>query len=184
MPNEINPKTQLLQEALNSYEKEYHELCETWRHLEDKAQGTITISGIFLAALFTFVSGLIDTIGLFDLYYEKGLLIAAAILLTASVIYAILVLKIKEVKTPPQGDELNELINDLVESQEAETSERLPNFIRDQVKLWQKVNLATYEIDLGKARNLFRAQVLLITAICAVMILTLILIIKGGGWAC
>jgi hypothetical protein len=51
----MEPREVLLRDALDAYQKEYRELIDKWRNLEGKAQGVVTVSGIFLAGMFAFI---------------------------------------------------------------------------------------------------------------------------------
>jgi len=77
---------------MNHAEMEYSELCETWRDLERKAQGTIAIAGIFAA-------GIVGVLRLSSV--PDGLLMVFLVLsflcLIISIIQAILTLFVSEV---------------------------------------------------------------------------------------
>ena len=158
---------QLASDALTSYREEYRELSETWRHLETKAQGTVAIAGIFLAGVFAFVRTLSDNAS----FCDKALLLIAVLLLVLSVLFAILVLRVREVTSPPIGDSLDTLVKDLLSPGEA-TQEDLVAFVRDQTGMWADANKETHRHNQIKADHLFRAQILLLIAVVVVAVLT------------
>ena len=160
----------LLSLNLDSYEKEYRELWEVWRHLENKAQGTIAISGIFVAGVFAFI----HTSGPLSSVMEKILLSLSILLLIISIILSILVLRIREFISPPIGDSLDNLVKDITESKEEITSETILNFINDQSLMWKKANKKLNEVNSSKAKYLLGAQWVLLAAIVIMAFLTLI----------
>ncbi len=170
MPDQQSARDQLLAGALQSYRDEYKELSDTWRHVEGKAQGTITVSGIFLAAAFAFVR---DLTGAGTGLLEKSILAVAVGMLTATVILAVLSLRVREVVAPPLGESLDEMITDLSGvTDAAEIAERLPRFVGDQLQMWKNANEAVDQVTKGKAGLVAWAQRLLLLAIALVAVLT------------
>lgn len=170
MPDQQSARDQLLAGALQSYRDEYKELSDTWRHVEGKAQGTITVSGIFLAAAFAFVR---DLTGAGTGLLEKSVLAVAVGTLTATVILAVLSLRVREVVAPPLGESLDEMITDLSGlTHAAEIAERLPRFIGDQLEMWKNANEAVDRVNKGKAGLVAWAQRLLLLSIGLVAVLT------------
>ena len=80
-----------LKDILDSLRAEYRELSETWRHIESKAQGAVTILGIFLAGVFAFIRLLPED----ATPVEKWFLVAALALLAFSIVCAVLALRIR-----------------------------------------------------------------------------------------
>ena len=174
MPDQQSARDQLLAGALQSYRDEYKELSDTWRHVEGKAQGTITVAGIFLAAAFAFVR---DLTGAGTGLLEKSILAVAVGLLTATVILAVLSLRVREVVAPPLGENLDELITDLSSVRDAEEiAERLPRFVGDQLSMWRSANEEVDRLTKSKAGLVALAQKLLLVAIGLVALLTSITI--------
>ena len=169
--------TELLQSTLSAYTEEYRELNDTWKYLDNKAQGNIAVSGIFLAGVFAFVRALSATSAL----YEKEFLTGAVITLLLSVACAILVLRIRKFRGAPLGDTLNRLIQDLLGSKETGSTERFDNFLQDQVKMWSRVNKQLHSVNQSKATYLFWSQVFLLVAIGIVAVLTIFSIYRCGG---
>src|SRR4028119_24929 len=96
------------QAITNSYD-EYKELIATWRNLDTKAQGNITIAGIFIAGAFGYISKVDGQPAL----YEKLFFGLTIVLLITSVILAILVLRIRPVCSPPLGTFVTKYVTDI-----------------------------------------------------------------------
>ena len=52
--NTLDEDVKIAERAMNSYMDEYKEASEIWKTLENKAQVTIAVAGVFLAAVFSF----------------------------------------------------------------------------------------------------------------------------------
>lgn len=167
----------LLEATLVSYREEYRELSEIWRHLDDKAQGTVAIAGIFLAAVFAFVqsmTSLRQSIG------TGTLLVGAVLLLVTSIVFAVLSLRVRKVSVAPLGEEFEKLILDILGIEdEQERTARVPNLLRDQIRLWRAVNDDVHKENMNKASLVLKAQLFLFFAIFAVALLVVLVIV---GW--
>jgi hypothetical protein len=51
------PTTGMLRDAIDSYERVYDDVARNWTAVETKAQGTVTIAGVFIAAAVALVRG-------------------------------------------------------------------------------------------------------------------------------
>lgn len=171
MPDPQQTRNSLLAEALQSYRDEYKELSDTWRHIEGKAQGTVGIAGIFLAAVFAFARGLA---GADPPLLFRVTLIAALVLLATCIVLAVLTLLVTEVPAPPLGETMDEMVGELSGvTDDAELAQRMPRFVSDQAELWQDTNESTDGENKKKAERLKWAQGLLVAAILLVAGLTI-----------
>ena len=170
MNDTVEQQERLIREGLNAYQEEYRELSETWRNLDAKAQGTIAISGIFLAGILAFVRALSTA----ATSIERLFLAAATALLTLCIVLSLLVLRIRTISGTPAGKSLEILINDLLQVEDGTTSERLLNYCRDQMQMWSTTNHDIEKANQEKADLLIKAQVILVIAIGCAAILTLI----------
>ena len=170
MSDAEDPREALVRDALDAYKEEYRELSDTWRNLDTKAQGTITVSGLFLAAMLAFVRALSST----TTPTEKWLLTITAALLTCGIIFALLVLRIRSVSGAPIGEHLAKLIDDLLAAEDGTSAERLLDYCRDQSQMWNSTNREIEEVNKLKAGYLIRAQLILVAAIGIAAIVTLI----------
>lgn len=160
---------------LDSYRDEYKEISDIWRGLETKAQGNIAIAGIFIAGAFAFISKIDQQTS----RLEKGFLISALVFLVASVIFSVLVLRVRQVYFPPMGGFIDQMfIDHLKITIDTELFDRLPRFINDQAKAWRKVKTNTEAQNKLKARYLGFAQWFLLIAILTIASATLIKIIQ------
>lgn len=154
---------------LDSYQDEYKEISDIWRVLETKAQGNIAIAGIFIAGAFAFI-GKIERQ---TFWLEKELLF-----LVISVVFSVLVLKVRQVYFPPMGGFIDQMfIDHLKITNDDELLARFPRFINDQAKAWEKVKINLERQNKLKARFLGFAQWFLLIAILTVALATLLKII-------
>src|SRR5712664_36470 len=108
--NKAEAKDFLCQTALEAFREDYEKLTDTWRTLENKAQGNVAIAGIFIAGAFAFIREISKGTHL----YEKILLLLALISLVMAVILSIWTLRIRLVAVPLLGKNVHRLVNDLL----------------------------------------------------------------------
>ena len=169
MDETADPRERLVRDALDAYKEEYTELSETWRNLDAKAQGTIAICGIFLAGMLAFVRTLSAT----ATTCEQWLLTITAALLGLSIFFALLVLRVQTVQSPPIGESLDTIISELLAAEDGMTPERLLNYSHDQTRMWSTTNRDVGRVNDNKAGNLIKAQYILVGAIGCVVAFTL-----------
>lgn len=97
---------------LSSYESEYKDLCDTWKIVESKAQSTITLSSVLLAAAFAMAKDLPLSFTPID----KCALSLAVFALALSIYAAVWALRIRKIHGPPLGRSLHQLTDDLIKS--------------------------------------------------------------------
>jgi hypothetical protein len=118
--------------TVNAYKYEYDKILANWTGIETKAQTTITIAGIFIAALVAFLH---DAASQID--RQRGFLFVAAIFLLGAVMAASFVLLLKEVPRPPQGNKLFPDVLDNIEAvanpNNSDASSLLSRFYRYQI---------------------------------------------------
>jgi hypothetical protein len=167
MPDSQDPSERLIIQALDAHKDEYKELAEVWRSLDAKAQGTVAISGIFLAGVFAFVNDLQANAAC----VARCLLTATAALLAVSVILALAVLWVRSVSSAPLGESLSVLVRDLLSADDGLSSERLQDYYKDQAHLWKATNEEVDTANRRKAGFLIAAQVSLALGIlCGITI--------------
>jgi hypothetical protein len=163
----------LRQMALDSYREEYKELSDVWKALETKAQGTVTIAGIFIAAAFTFAKDLATT--RLD-FYGNLFLGAAIIFLIPTIILSVLVLWRRTVKSIPGGEAVEQWADDIGETLDEDLPEMTRRFIDQQSSVWKTTVSSAKEAITQKENLLHAAQILLLLAIGAAAVVTLKLI--------
>jgi hypothetical protein len=157
--------------VLDSYREENKELSETWRSLETKAQGAVAISGIFIAGAFAYIR----EVNLQGHRVEKIFLGTSILSLVVSVVLSIFALRARKVAAAPIGEYLDELVQDLLQLEnDGELEERLPDFVKDQIRLWRIVVKAASATNKSKARYLLAAYVFLVLAILMVALLSIL----------
>jgi len=150
----------LKEEVLSSYASIYKEILEDWESHEKKAQVILSVSGIFLAAIFAFIRNL-DS-GAANL--EKGGLVLIIVFFGFTVMNCLSVLRTIKVPASPHYA-TNEFANDLLALTEDEILERKEFFRNDKIDLWKET---TDEILLRveeKADSVQTAQILLVISI-------------------
>ena len=163
-----DPTESLLSDVLTGYRDEYKELADIWKQLDSKAQGTITISGVFLAGVFAFARDLTDPTEL----WQKRLLTIATIFLVVSILSALRAIYVREVDIPPFGDGQNDLALDLIRNADVTDAETRRSYLRDQIRMWSVANGDVGALNDQKAWWTVRAQLILVAAIVCAAIAT------------
>jgi len=93
----LDEDLRILDRGVSAYLDAYRELSEIWKTLETKAQVTITVSGIFLAAVFAFChdAGLV--------VYAKIFIAITFISLLAALFVAFRILQVEDFEVPTDG---------------------------------------------------------------------------------
>lgn len=158
--------------ALKSFVEQYKDLMDTWKALDSKAQGNVTIAGIFLAAAFTWSRNSQTEFSTM----HQCLLILAIGLLIFSVATAICALFVKKFEHPPFGKKVYEMVKDL-ESVKI-NAVHIKNFKNDEIRLWDTtITDMINNLDI-KGRRVFIAQLMLLSAAVIFTFLTFLLIIR------
>jgi hypothetical protein len=168
-------KTKLQAEALNARREEYKELNDIWRTLETKAQANVTISGLFIGSIFAMVKDNIAVDNCMQIFF----LCITILALLSSVIFSILVLKIRTVNLPTFGNRTQEIVSTLVTNSKGldNISKSWFSFLEQQATFWKEVNDDYKEKNEDKAAYVYWAQVSLGIAILAIAAVILIKII-------
>jgi membrane-bound ClpP family serine protease len=157
----------MLVDVLESYEKEHGELTDKWRELDKKAQGIAAISGIFVAGILAFIPELSAGKGC----AIKILLSISVTSLFFSVLFTLVVIKIRKVSDAPMGKFLEDMTKDLTGKSWEDDPSRYHNFIRDQTKAWSSVNSEMKNNNDDKVESLIRAQwALTITVLLLILV--------------
>ncbi len=135
----------------------------------------MAIAGIFLAAVFAFVRAITS---LPQSVWTQIILVAVIVLLVISVLLAVIALRVREVAAAPLGEELEKLTADLLKVEdEQERVARTSNLLWDQIRLWRRVNEQVHKENSNKAALVLKAQLFLLLSVCAVAILTVLVIV-------
>ena len=174
MANEPSTIASLREATLAAYLEEYKKLNETWRSIETKAQGSIAVSGIFIAGALAFITKADLALSC----YEKTLLFVGITCLIVSVILAIVTSRTVAIITAPLGSYRAKHTIDLGQVKtEAELQEYLPLLFAEHVVEWKRVIDAVNSVNVKRAETLWAAQLFLIFAIIAVAMLAILKLI-------
>lgn len=167
-PDVPEAKRALRKTILDAYHNEYKDLSDTWRSMETKAQGGITVAGIFLAAVFAYIEKVTLT------RFDRMLLIFAIALLVFTVFLAVRSLMVREVPSPPMGLCYDHYGTRLLSvKDDLEFIERADLFFYDVVIEWRQYVQRALVDYRYKASYLYPAQVLLLIAAGIVALLTI-----------
>jgi hypothetical protein len=175
LPTATEIRNSLREKVIESFFDEYKELAATGRDLDGKAQGTVTIAGIFIAAIFAYLRDLGTTTS----DQEKVFLTIAVVCLIVSVVLSILALRIRKVAFLPLGEFTATFLRDLHSvDDEAEVVERSSRFFDDQVAAWGDVKKDGIASNKLKGAFLWSAQVFVVMAVLSASVLVMIRIYK------
>ena len=138
---------------IEAYRDDYKEFLEAWKNIETKAQGTVAISAIFLAAAFTYAARVGDDTP--DTH--RWALIVAVVTLTAAVLLALVSLWTRGVDAPPYLRTATDLVRLLYTSKE-EFLERQAGIATDQIQRWYESVQSLRSRYAWKTRWLYCAQ--------------------------
>lgn len=159
----------LRSEALSAYREEHEALLGSFRDLDSKAQATIAIAGVFLAASFAFVRQISEN----SEFVLKMALSLNICLLVSAILCAVLAMRLRKTIKPPSARLISKLTNDLLAS-EGTLSKRLPGFYGDQSAQWARAIASIDPIVDKKARLVRLAQLALVIAILCIAATTIV----------
>ncbi|HEX8499796.1 MAG TPA: hypothetical protein VF659_04325 [Pyrinomonadaceae bacterium] len=157
---------ELREKALAASYDEYKELTGAWRNLDAKAQGNITVAGIFIAGVFTYLTAF-PNLGVF----EAIVLTVTILFLVACVIFSVLVFRVRKIPPHYLGDSMREMVGDLQEKTEGEFPEYLLRFYNAHARGWAKSSKKLIEKNENKGQRLWQAEVCLLIAILSAAVL-------------
>jgi hypothetical protein len=164
--NEKTPKQQLLEFVQTSYEQEFDELVDNWKGIETKAQGTVAVCGIFIAAVIAFATKHTG-----DFVTLRAVFLSLALfLLIASVVCAVAALLVTSVPNSPRGEDVEDKFKPLLAKDVLEQSD-LSKLGGEIIDKWRSTNVAIHEANGKKADRLFVAQALLLAAIFVAVVI-------------
>jgi hypothetical protein len=163
--------------VLKTCQDEYKDLLDAWGKLDGKAQGSATISGVFLAAVFAAARGNAIPASA----YARGLIAFAIILLVAAVVCAGTALRVQAAASGPSGEQMETVTLDLDDICDAncDVEAMRIRFLRSQINSWRKSTASFREANRRKSDWVRRAQRLLFAGIGCALVVTLYLLAKG-----
>lgn len=167
MPDDV--RVSLEKEALDAHKEEYKDLVASFQGIDAKAQGVVAIAGIFIGGIFAFLNS--NNFARNEV--ADYLLTIAVILLTGSVLLAILVLRVRDTSGVPTGAHTNKLLEDLLVLDDEAISAALSNFYGDKVRAWAG-SVIRLRVDVEKKSDfVWGAQLMLFLGIICVAVTAL-----------
>ncbi len=166
-------RDELRELLLSALAEQYKESTETWKALETKSQGTITVAGIFLAAVFAFAreAASIDPL-------PRILIGITTVLLVASVAVALLSLEVRPVAPPPLGDFVDSGVRDLLKLPDSDlTEDKIAIYVIDRATEWKSANESLARENKKKAKQVWASQILLGSSAVPVAVATIIVLL-------
>jgi len=133
MPNDPTLETTLLESTLKVYEAEYRDMVESWRLIETKAQGSIAVANIFIAAAFGFARDITIATN----WQTRLALDSALSLLVVAIGLGLGALFVRRVRSPLAGRQILQMVDDFLRVvTPQDRTIRYANLLRDQIGAW------------------------------------------------
>lgn len=169
-----NVKLEMFQNILERYRDENERLSEQWRSIENKAQGTINISGVLITLSGLFIRQINS-----DFPPDMRLALAVAVIcLFITLCIAITVLLVQKKFLMPTVYDLKRMTEEIFVLPDKELPLRRLNLIQDRCKTWEMVESANIKAYERKADRLFAAQCLLIIS----LFLVTMIVVRSTFW--
>ncbi len=176
----------LLESVVAVYDREYATQNGEFGDIDRKAQATITVGGIFLAAAVTFLK--LDQLILLvakSSIFTAYIIGAVVLLLVASILSCTIAMRERWIQGPLKAEGYLNIVNDLLKLDPQElNSERMANFLRDQVGVWREATTTMESVLEGKAKWVYWGQMFLTVAIvltAALLLITLVSASRSAG---
>lgn len=150
----------LREKAIAASYDEYKERIGEWRALDTKAQGNITIAGIFVAAAVAYLTKF-ERPGL----GERFFLLWAVIFLVICIILSVASLIIRKVPPHYLGGFMREMVEDLEGVTEEERRVYTPRLYTEHARLWDSTSKRLADSNRVKGQCLLASQGSLLLAI-------------------
>ena len=169
-------RLEILNSLVEAGSEEYKENVRISSLLEDKAQKTAGLAGVFLAAALAFIK--VDTLSVWPFNRLRVLFALAAIivLLVSCIGFCLAVMWLRAMPSRPTLESLNRLKSDLWPIPLADLAAYEEGYWGDRCGLWQVVTKEQSRLIKSKAHRLLTAHVILALATLVVALLLLLLI--------
>lgn len=165
-------RTLLREQLLTAFIDEYRDANDNWAVIDGKAQSTVTISGVFLAAAFAYAR----EIGTASMT-ERRLLACSVILLIAAVGVSLLALRLRRVSLPPFGTIVEQRVSDLL-SNDNLNEDLLHHFLNERIGQWRLTVQTIYVKNDVRGFHAWCGQMLLGLALAPVAVFTILKILS------
>jgi hypothetical protein len=166
---------ELREKALAASYDEYKELTGAWRNLDAKAQGNITVAGIFIAGAFAYLTKFTQP-GI----AEAGIFFLTVLFLMVCVVLSVLVLRVSEVPPHYLGGFMRYMVRALEGKTNEEFQVHLPLYHNEHAAHWNESSEKLIVANESKGKLLWAAQVFLIAAILSVALLVVFKLLTSG----
>ncbi len=139
----------LIKLCIRSYQDDYKEISENWRHLDSKAQGSIAICGILSAATAAFVSRKTVDLNCF----EQILVTLTLISLAVGILFALLSMQLRAVVEAPYAGTIQSHIKSILKFPN-ERSNPVTNLWLNQIDDWEACNSSAKSSLDSKSKHL------------------------------
>jgi hypothetical protein len=152
---------------IQAYSDEYARNDDGWKSIENKAQGTIAVAGIFAGFALSYLSDMPSELT----SPMRFLFVAVVVLLFASIVAALFALHVRAYKTAPSGTYYDELVRKYKQaSSDGDGPYTIKlNLQKNVLDAWRKAVADSQSANEEKAKRVTIAQVLLLAAIALTM---------------
>jgi len=171
MDEGLEPAKELRKELAAAFEREHEALLGAFRDLDGKAQATITVAGIFLAAALAFVE---EAPATDPSLLVRALLGSTLFFLVASISAALLALQLRKIVRSPSAVQIGQFVSDLLAAGTDEARKRMGDFYGQIARLWNVSIQSLESANARKSRFLFTAQLMLFLAILGAFFLVMV----------
>jgi hypothetical protein len=165
---------EILEKVLESYADEFKELSDTWKQLDQKAQGTTAIAGIFLAAVFAWAREVPKSMT----SVELAILAIVTFLLVCSIGCALWSMRVRTATLPPFGKVTYEMAEDCCKALTVPGA--VSSFYRQLASSWDDANSSLALQANDKAHFARCAQGVLGLAAAGVSVIAILAISRGA----
>ena len=151
----------LIDQVIQSYQSEYQDAWDTWKHIDTKANQTVAANGIILTALFAFVANrLLPGDG-----FTRCALMIVVIAVVIGAVAAVLAMVVRRVPRAPWGNEVRFEIDSVIDAEDEELSSLMAAFKADLCRYWARTNKDFARSVRWKVRLAFAAQLSTLVAV-------------------
>ena len=168
MDEEQKAQWALIEQAVKSFADEGKDLADQWDAIDRKAQGMVTVAGVFVAGLLAFVKDLAEDASggqRYALTVSLGLLVVA-------VAFSLFAMHMRSAKPAPVGDTLKTMVDELLGAGTPDY-DAFRKFANDHGSAWAAANEDVLKVNLKKAYWLEASQWLLVGGVFAAAAATL-----------
>ncbi|EFL50690.1 hypothetical protein DesfrDRAFT_2631 [Solidesulfovibrio fructosivorans JJ]] len=155
-------------EILETAKQHYSELRQTWSLLDKKAESSITVAGIFLAAIFAFMKEFSHEIG----WFEKLTIVWIVIFLMSTIALALAALWGRRSYISPPSESIRKHVNSLLKTKDASQDNDFISLSISSLNYfstdWDKVSDDLFKKINIKGRYVLISQIALLTSLILV----------------